>query len=267
MGLKGNQAILSKKTRPRIFSTGRVLKVGAFSNKKSNRYYSVFNKKGVKSLNVSYWSEKSNIDLSLLKRAASVLDISSDIKDYVFACFDIIGTHSPNSNHMTFVPEQLLGYSSIYGMANWETFKGRPVFVDHLPKDMNPVQSKGIILDTKLVSMKIGKTTYHRIHILKALDRSKDRGIAEGVLNQSINTASMSAFPEYLKCNIHNTPSHQCKCKLWGEMVKVGSQEQLTLAQLVVMNPLFVESSVLTGDNPADRSALSTRKPFLIKEG
>lgn len=264
--LKDRGAILSSLVRPRIFSSGRMITSKAFSKKKSDPYYTVFNQKGIKSLHISYWNEKSAIDLRLLKRASEALDISSNLNDYVFACFDIIGTHSPNSNHMTFVPKQLLPYSPIYGMSNWETFRGKPVFVDHLPKDMNPVQSKGIIMDVKLVRKKIGGTVYHRVHILKALDRSKDRGIAEGVLRQEVNTASMSAFPEYLKCSIHNVPSHQCKCQTWGKMMKERGSDQLTLSQLIVVNPLFVESSVLTGDNPADRSALSTRKPFLISE-
>ena len=99
----------------RIFSSGGMVAAKEFSDKKSDPYYTMFNRGGVKALGINYWNKKSPINLNLLQEAADTFNISKDIKDYVFTSFDIIGTNLPNSNHMTFVPDQILRYSSMYG--------------------------------------------------------------------------------------------------------------------------------------------------------
>ena len=133
----------------------------------------------------------SSMDLAdWLPYAASAYRCSPDIKDYVLVPVVAMPSDLPNRNGMGFPLMELRAWSTDAGMIAYQTFKGKPVFVEHQNSD--PTKAIGVIADTSLTVIRgFGDGKLWKLLLLLAIDRTKDLSTAGRVLKREVNTYSM----------------------------------------------------------------------------
>jgi len=211
--------------------------------------------------------KRAMVDVSWLPAAAEAYCISGDIKDYVIAEVPIVEGNVPNRNMDCFLTSRLVEFVPKFGVQAFQTFVGKPVFYEHQHEDNT--KAKGVILDA---SMKQVNGRWFTM-ILKAFDRTKDRQLAEDVLNGRRRGHSMSAWTAFMDCS-HcghrwdtSYPS-ACDCikgdarsRVQGKFLGKGQVLNGNLVYDAVYEYHFFESSSV-GD-PANYGAFQTQqKPF-----
>lgn len=135
--------------------------------------------------------------------AAKKMNISPDIKDYVFVPVFTIPSSLPNRNSVAFPLEALKDYSVDYGMLGYQTFKGKPVHLEHNNSD--PTKAYGIIVDCSLRPLRgYGNGKVWKLMELLAIDRTKNPDMANKILKGEYNSYSMGAMVGRYSCSICN---------------------------------------------------------------
>lgn len=134
------------------------------------------------------------VDISWLPAAAEAYHISADIKDYVIAEVPIVEGDIPNRNMHCFLTSRLVEFLPKFGIQAFKTFVGKPTFYEHQHDDNT--KAKGVILDASM--REVNGRWY--VMVLKAFDRTKDRGLAEDILSGRRRGHSMSAWTAYFDC-------------------------------------------------------------------
>lgn len=138
----------------------------------------------------SVGNQEKPIDTSWLKAASSSYRISDDISDYIFVPVPIVTVDIPNRNMQCFPLEEVTSWNTDSGRIVYQTFTGKPLFLNH--KNDDPRQSKGIILDSVLRF--IPEYNLWKIIVLSAWDRTKDKDIANHILNDEKCEYSMGSM-------------------------------------------------------------------------
>ena len=138
----------------------------------------------------SVGNQERPIDTTWLKAASSAYRISDDISDYIFVPVPIVTVDIPNRNMQCFPLEEVTAWDTDSGRVVYQTFIGKPLFLDHHNED--PRKSRGIILDSVL--RYISEYDLWKIVILTAWDRTKDKDVANHILNDKKCEYSMGAM-------------------------------------------------------------------------
>lgn len=145
-----------------------------------------------------------------LPAAAKEYHISSSVEDYVIVPVIAMPTDLPNRNGVGFPLRELKAWRVDDGMLAFQTFRGKPVHVEHDNQD--PTKAVGVIIDTAMVPMLgYGGSTIWKLLLLLAIDRSKDPVYATQVLSGDINSYSMGAWVEAYSCGYCNAPAGACR--------------------------------------------------------
>ena len=136
------------------------------------------------------------VDYSWLNSASAKYQISADIRDYVMVEVPTVEGNVPNRNMNCFLSSRLQEFLPQYGCQCFQTFIGKPAFLEHDHED--ETKAKGVIFDAtfKIVN---GRSF---VFILKGFDRTKDAKLAEDVLTRKINGHSMSAYAGFFDCSV-----------------------------------------------------------------
>jgi len=92
------------------------------------------------------------LDISWLKAAAEVYDLSPDPKDYVFTEVPANNADLPNRNMDAFPYSELVKYRPILGMMAYQSYRGKLCSANHDNKD--PLKAKGLNFDAQMVQIK-----------------------------------------------------------------------------------------------------------------
>lgn len=136
------------------------------------------------------------LDISWLKSASAVYQISPSIKDYVLVEVPSVSVNYPNRNLDAFPRSELLKWRVAMSAMSFQTFRGKPTHIDHQNQD--PSKAKGVIFDAMLLPV-MGKL---HVVLLKGFDRSKDAQLAKQVQERARVGHSMGALVEKTRCSL-----------------------------------------------------------------
>lgn len=146
---------------------------------------------------------------SWLPFAAQSYHCSRNVEDYVLVPVIAMPSDLPNRNGVGFPLKELKAWRTDDGMLAYQTFKGKPVHIEHDNQD--PTRAVGMIVDTALVPMRdYGGGKLWKLLLLLAIDRSKDPVYAQYVLSGEINSYSMGAWVENYSCGYCGAPMGSC---------------------------------------------------------
>ncbi len=156
-----------------------------------------FNSMGVSAVDWATW----------LPFAATAMDISRNVDDYVLVPSIIMLNDLPNRNTVAFPLKELLKWHRDAGMPAYRLWKGQPVFVEHAndSDDKSKIKTaSGVIVDVALHRLEgygtVEKPLY-KIILLIAVDRTKNPQLASDILNKKISMVSMGAYVEGYICS------------------------------------------------------------------
>jgi len=197
---------------------------------------------------------KMEIDLDILPAAAESYHISPDPKDYIVVSLPIVSVDVANRNLQAFPLQEVCHFDPLYGQMVYQTFKNKPVHVDHINED--PTKAKGIHADASMEYIR--KYDLWKINVLTMWDRSKDPKLIDDILKKRRTGYSMGATVTYFICSICgqiDTMDNQ-RCEhmkavgtLWGPNNRLAMQ--------LCTGVCYFETSNL-GNEPADPTAYST---------
>lgn len=193
-----------------------------------------------------------------LPAAAEKLNISSQLRDYVIVPTVSMPSDLPNRNGMAFPFEELSGWVPDHGRPMYETWIGKPTFVEHNNSDHT--QAKGIILDCRMSKMKGVAGDIWKVLKLLAFDRTRDPILASDILSGRRTCYSMGANASDFRCSVCSSLNSQGGCEhVNPPSVTFRNFKEFNgvLAFNNVLNPVgFETSSVVT---PAFLSASNTK--------
>lgn len=137
---------------------------------------------------------------SWLPMASQVYNISPNIKDYVVVPVIIMPTDLPNRNSVAFPHETLIGFNPSQGRLNYKTWIGKPTYAEH--NHFKLEEAKGIVFDTYMTKLENAKGNLFKVVALCGFDRTKDYGLAQGILTGQRKSYSMGAFVSQYECSI-----------------------------------------------------------------
>lgn len=134
-----------------------------------------------------------------LPKAAKHYRISEDIRDYIIVPVPSIITSIPNTNGDSASLAQLTEFNTEYGQMTYQTWIGKPTFVEHDNKDI--LKARGVILDTYLRPLP-RYPKYAKLVKLMAFDRTKDAQLVANILARKVSTYSMGMYYSSYTCPI-----------------------------------------------------------------
>lgn len=183
-----------------------------------------------------------------LEKVADIYKISSDPKDYIYVAVRALTADVPNENYDCFAEKELLRFDTRHGCQVYQTFNFKPHHVNHRSADST--QARGVILDSYYNI----KNAEHFPEILVAVDRTKDKRLAEGIASGELNGFSMGCSADFTICSICNhkasSPSEFCNHIRFHKGKEFDGKVAFESCEGVVFEE---ESSV---DDPADKNAL-----------
>lgn len=186
--------------------------------------------------------------------AATKYKISADPSDFLVVPVPIIQTDMSNRNGVGFPLKQLVMFNVEHGRQAYKTWKGKGTYLEHANSD--PLEAKGIILDTFLRPIAgTGNKIYKLIHLL-AYDRTKDPDLAKGILKGDYNSYSMGAWVESYTCSYCGAEIGKCPHLHPSEPIDfymIGDK----LVYRNVVNPVGFETSAVAV--PAYTQAISDK--------
>ena len=175
--------------------------------------------------------------------------ISSNPEDYVYVAVRALTADAPNENFDAFSEKELLSINADLGCRTYQTFNLKPHHVNHRSED--PTQARGVILDTHYNK----KNAEHFPELLMAVDKTKDKRLAEGIASGELNSFSMGCTAEKTICSVCNkeaySPGEFCNHIKFDKGREIEGKVAFEWCEGVVFEE---ESSV---DDPADKSALT----------
>lgn len=135
-----------------------------------------------------------------LPAAAEQYNISPNLRDYILVPVPSIISDLPNTNGDSASREELTAFNPAQGRLAFETWIGKPTFVEHANKDHT--KAKGVIIDVNLRPMTQFKGNHVRVIKLLAYDRTNDPLLCTSILNGDINTYSMGMNYICFTCSV-----------------------------------------------------------------
>lgn len=141
--------------------------------------------------------------------AARELHISSDPKDYFLAMTPIMWSDLPNRNGVAFPLSELVKWNVSRGCQAYMGWKGMPMYEEHQSDDHKT--ALGIVIDVTLRPIRgfCGDKLW-KIICLAAVDRTKNRRLAEKFEAGKMNSFSMGAMVEGYACGYCGALMGEC---------------------------------------------------------
>jgi hypothetical protein len=136
------------------------------------------------------------IDISWLKAAAEVYDLSSNPKDYVFVEVPANNADLPNRNMDAFPYDELVKYRPILGRLAYKSYRGKMCSQNHDNKD--PAKAKGLCFDSQMVK----DGNFWHTHVVAGFCRQKDARLANRILANKDAGYSMACLIGGAACSI-----------------------------------------------------------------
>lgn len=187
---------------------------------------------------------KKIVDVSWLKAAAPVYEISDDIRDYIVPIVPIVTSDIPNRNLQAFGFVELSKFDWLKGQMVYQSFIGKMTSADHV--NDNPVHAKGVVFDANLHF--IPKYNIWKVILLCGYDRTKDTDLVKDIINKKRTGYSMGALVDSFKCSVCGQDK-KCRCTK-GSIVG----RKLVYQQCLGIN--YIECSSV--EDPADVTAEGT---------
>lgn len=181
------------------------------------------------------------IDVSWLKVASSVYQISADIRDYVIPVVPIVTSDIPNRNLQAFTFAELSNFDWLKGQMIYQSFIGKMSSADHV--NDNPLYAKGVIFDASLHY--VPKYDVWKVVLLQGFDRTKDPDLAKDILKKKRTGYSMGALVDSFECSVCGK-DQDCSCRK-------NSIVDGVLAYQMCRGVNFIEASSV--ESPADVTA------------
>lgn len=192
------------------------------------------------------------LDVGWLKFASKPYQISANISDYVMIPVPAFYADVPNRNGVGFMLSDLVAFNPDQGRLAYKTWKGKPVLYEHSDPN-NLSTSKGVILDTAMRP----HDEHWKMLAYVAVDRTKDKVLAERLLTKDVSTYSIGAFAKKFECSACGKTVGQCthldsrspnfKYGLLGSTI--NRHEKRSLVYAIGRQPEGFEISVV--ENPA----------------
>ena len=214
---------------------------------------SAFSKSAAYTKTASFFqNEGIGIDVqAVLDDVADTYKISKNSSDYLFVISRALTADVPNENNDAFPKEELLRFDPQHGSRVFQTFINKPNHINHRADD--PTQARGVIIDAHFNDIN-PKDEF--VEILVAVDKTKDKRLAEGIQKNDITSMSMGCFAEECECSICGhiaaTTADLCPDHIRGG--RKGKSFEGKLAFEKCHQVCFQEESWV--DDPADPSAL-----------
>jgi hypothetical protein len=165
----------------------------------------------------------------------------------------------PNKNGIGFPLEQLASFNPEMGKLAFQTWKGKPTFVEHNNKDYT--KAKGVILEAAMRKVPNVKGPLFGVYALLAFDRNRDQGLADLILSKKQNSYSMGAWCTDYVCSICG---HSLNRGINCEHIELNKPQTMRkfgakLSYLQAINPVGFETSAVA--SPAYEVA---RNDFLM---
>ncbi|AWY08419.1 head maturation protease [Erwinia phage vB_EamM_Alexandra] len=155
-----------------------------------------------------------NLDVNVwLSKAAEQYNTSRNIRDYVIVPVPVNITELPNTNGDAFSLEEWLTFNPDQGRLAYQTFVGKPTFIEHNNKDYR--QAMGMIFDSNLSKLQNFRGNHARLTLLLAFDRTRCQERCDRILSGELNTYSKGTTYKAYKCSICGqlvTPRHRNFC-------------------------------------------------------
>lgn len=132
-----------------------------------------------------------------IENVADTYKISKNQSDYIFVISRALTADVPNENHDCFPADELLRFDPKLGCRVFQTLNLKPNHINHRADD--PTQARGVILDAHYNDINDGEGF---VEILVAVDKTKDKKLAEGILKGDINSMSMGCTAEECHCSV-----------------------------------------------------------------
>jgi hypothetical protein len=136
------------------------------------------------------------LDISWLKAAAEVYDLSPDPKDYVFTEVPANNADLPNRNMDAFPYDELVKYRPILGMMAYQSYRGKLCSANHDNKD--PRKAKGLNFDASMVPIK----GHWHTKVISGWCRQKDARLAKRILANKDAGYSMACLIGGAACSV-----------------------------------------------------------------
>jgi len=140
--------------------------------------------------------EQPTLDISWLKAAAEVYDISPDPRDYVFTEVPANNADLPNRNMDAFEYSELVKFRPILGMIAYQSYKSKLCSYQHDNKD--PKKAKGTNFDASMVKI----NGHWHTKVISGWSRSKDPKLANRILKNKDIGFSMACLIGGAACSI-----------------------------------------------------------------
>ena len=143
-------------------------------------------------------AQQKPLDVSWLKSASSVYNISPDINDYVITAVPSVTSDLPNRRHQGMPKNELVAFQPHLGLLSYKTFIGKPTFVEHQHDDIT--KAKGVCFDSVMIFLP--KQRLFKIIVLAGFDRTKDSYLANNIATNKQPFYSMGAWVDFFACSI-----------------------------------------------------------------
>lgn len=214
---------------------------------------SSFSKSAGRTKTASYFeNEGIKIDVqAALDTVADAYKISKNPDDYVYVISRALTADVPNENHDNFPSEELLRFDTAAGCRVFQTFINKPNHINHRTDD--PTQARGVILDAHYNDI---NPDDQFVEILVAVDKTKDKRLAESIQKNEVNSMSMGCYAELCICSVcgHEAESTEDLCPDHIRGGKKGKEFNGVKSYENCHKVSFNEESWV--DDPADPQAL-----------
>lgn len=144
-----------------------------------------------------------NLDLDVnvwLGKAAEIYGTSKDIRDYIVVPVPVNISELPNTNGDGFSKAEWLRFNPDQGKLAFQTFKGKPTFIEHANKDYT--KARGIIFDSHLSPLVGFRGNHAVLSLLLAFDRTLEPERCKRILSGELNTYSKGTTYKAYECSI-----------------------------------------------------------------
>jgi hypothetical protein len=136
------------------------------------------------------------IDISWLKAAAEVYDLSANPKDYVFVEVPANNADLPNRNMDAFPYDELVKYRPILGRLAYKSYRGKMCSQNHDNKD--PAKAKGLCFDSQMTK----DGNFWHTKVIAGFCRQKDAKLANRILANKDAGYSMACLIGGASCSV-----------------------------------------------------------------
>lgn len=135
-----------------------------------------------------------------LPRAAEHYRISPKLSDYILVPVPSVISEIPNTNGDSVTKEELLRFYPEYGQLAYQTWRGKPTYVEHDNKDIT--KARGVIFDVYVRPLTSFQGNHIKVIKLLGFDRTKDPRLCEAILTRKVNTYSLGMYFKSYVCSI-----------------------------------------------------------------